>query len=113
MDISAVMNIHDLAMTKTIRQQADSQERQGKINQPIEVQEANQTAMIGNKTPLETYPGALTNTVEQQADPQTIKIRIERQVDAQAAKKTVQGSEEKGQSNGGSQATGTLIDIKT
>ena len=113
MDISAVMNIHDLAMTKTIRQQADEQERQGKINQQIERQEANQTAMIGNKTPLETHPGVLTNSVEQQADPQTAKIRVERQVDAQAAKKTVQESAEKGPSNGGSRATGTLIDITT
>ncbi len=39
MDISAVMNIHDLAMTKTIRQQADEQERQGKISQQMERQE--------------------------------------------------------------------------
>jgi hypothetical protein len=100
-------------MTKTIRQQADAQERQGKINQQIQGQETNRAAMIANRTPLEVYPGAFANAVEQQTDPQKIKNRVERQVDAQAAKKTVQGSQAKGQSHGGSQTTGSLIDITT
>jgi hypothetical protein len=113
MDISGVMNIHDLAMTKTIRQQTDVQGRQEKMNQRIEPQDANQTPLMGNKTPLEAYPGALTNTVEQQEDPQAAKIRVERQVDVQAAKETVQGAEEKVHPKAGSKETGNLIDIIT
>ena len=112
MDISAVMNIHDLAMTKTIRQQADAQERQGKINQRNQMQLTGQTAVIEGKTPLGT-PGPLTNTVIQQTDPKSAKIRVERQVNAQAAKKTVRGAEKKGPPHRGSQTTGSLINITT
>ena len=113
MDISAVMNIHDLAMTKTIRQQADTQERQGRVNQQIQGQKANLTAMIGDKIPHAAYQGVFTNTVEQQSDPQKVKIKVKRQVDAQATKKTEKGPGEKVQSHRGSNTTGTLIDIKT
>ncbi len=113
MDISASMNVHDLAMTKPIRQQADAQTRQEKVNQQIEAKDANQTSMIGNETPLEAKPGALTNTVEQQEDPQAATIRIERQVDAQAAKETAQEVEMKRLAQKGPQENGTLINIIT
>jgi len=113
MDISAVMNIHELAMTKTIRQQVDAQERQEKMQQHMEMQEANQAKMMENKTRLEDYPGAFTNQVEHQADPQAVKNRVERQVDAQAAKQTVQFGEEKGQGKAGLHQNGTVIDIVT
>lgn len=113
MDISAVMNIHDLAMNQTIKQQAEVQERQEKMHEQIKTQEANQTAMMANETPSEAHPAAMTNTVEQQEEPQSAKIRVERQVDMQAAKETVRETEEKGQANAGSQETGTLIDVIT
>lgn len=111
MDTLGVMNIHDLAINDTIRQQAYIQARQEKINQRVEKQDANQTKIMGNKTPLESYPGALTISVEQQEDPQSAKIRVERQVDVQAAKGTVQGSEDKGQPKGKSKETGNRINI--
>lgn len=87
------------------------QVRQEKINQRNETPDANQPTILGNKTPLEAYPGAFTISAQQQEDPQAAKIRVERQVDTQAAKETVPEPEEKKQSNSGSVRTGTLIDI--
>lgn len=112
MDISAVMNIHDLAIHKTIRQQADAQARQETLYQQIQAEEAEKKAAIEDKKHLETT-GALTNKVDQQEDPQAVKIRIERQVDAQAAKKTTQGTEENGQKSTELREAGTLINIIT
>lgn len=113
MDIPAIMNLHDLAMTKTIRQKIDTQTRREKQNEQIDAQDANQPTTMGNKTPLEAQSRALANTVEHQEDPQAVKNRVERQVDVQAAKETVNGAEEKRQENIRFQETGTFIDIVT
>lgn len=113
MDISAVMNIHELAMTKAIKHQADVQERQEKMHQQMESQEANQTKPMGNKTRVEEHPGTFTNKVEHQADPQAAKNRVERQADTQAAKQTVRFGEEKGQEKKSLYQNGSFIDIVT
>lgn len=106
MEISAAMNIHDLAMTKTVRNRADAQEKQEKINmRPAE-------EIADQKKDAENGPGALSNTATQQVDPQSTSLKVERQVDTQAAKENIPGAEGKGSTNapGG---TGTLLDIMT
>ncbi len=106
MEISAAMNIHDLAMTKTVRNRADAQEKQEKLNtRPAE-------EIADQKKDEENGPGALANTATQQVDPQAASLKIERQVDTQAAKENVPGAEGKDASNT-SGGTGTLLDITT
>ncbi len=109
MEISAAMNIHDLAMTKTMRNQADAQEKQEK-QEKLNMRPAEEIA--DQKRDAENGPGALANTATQQVDPQATSLKIERQVDTQAAKENVPGAEGKGSSNtpGG---TGNLLDIMT
>ncbi len=106
MEISAVMNVHDLAMTKTVRNRTDAQEKQDKIN----MRQADEVA--DQKRDAETGPGALDNTTTQQVDPQAASLKVERQVETQAAKENVSGAEGKGSSNT-SGGTGTFLDIMT
>jgi len=104
MEISAVMNIHDLVMAKTVRNSTDAQEKQEKQNmRPTE-------AITDQKRDTENGPNALSNTATQQVNPQAISQKVERQVNTQAAKENVPGAEGKGATNtlGG---TGTLLDI--
>ena len=113
MEISAVMNIQELAVNKAVRLQADAQERQEKVNQKKELQSASETGVLGNKTPLEKDAGVLSNTAQQQVDPQLTSSKVERQVDAQAAKETILGAEGKNTVEEGVQGTGDLLDIMT
>ncbi len=106
MEISAAMNIHDLAMTKTVRTRTDAHEKQEKLNmRPAEKVE-------DQKRDTESGPSVLDNTATQQVDPQATSLKIERQVDTQAAKENVSGAEGKEPTNtpGG---TGSLLDIMT
>ncbi len=106
MEISAAMNIHDLAMTKTVRNRADAQEKQEKLNmRPAE-------EIADQKKDAENGPGALANTATQQVDPQAASLKIERQSDTQAAKENVPGAEGKESSNP-PERTGSLLDIMT
>jgi len=106
MEISAAMNIHDLAMTKTVRNHADAREKQEKLNmRPAE-------EITDQKRDVEKDPGALANTATQQVDPQAKSLKIERQVDTQAAKENVPGAEGR-ESTSTPGGTGTLLDIMT
>ena len=107
MEISAVMNIQELAVNKAVRLHADAQERQEKINQQKELQAASE-GVLTNKTPVEKDIAALSNSAQQQLDPQLTSSKVERQVDAQAARETVPGAEGKNK-----QGTGYRVDIVT
>lgn len=113
MEISAVMNIQELAVNKTVRLHADAQERQNEINQKKEMQGANEPGILDNKTLSEKDSAAISNTAQQQLDPQLTSSKIERQVDSQAAKETVPGAEEKPMSGKGTRETGHRVDIVT
>jgi len=113
MEISAVMNIQELAVNKTVRLHADAQERQEKINQQKELQAASETGVLNNKTPLEKDIAALSNTAQQQLDPQLTSSKVERQVDTQTAKEMIPGAEGKNTSGESIQETGSLVDIVT
>ena len=108
MEISAVMNIQELAVNKAVRLHADAQERQEKLNQQKELQAASETGVLNNKTPMEKDIAALSNTAEQQMDPQLTSSKVERQVDAQAVKETIPGAEGKNKLG-----TGYRVDIVT
>jgi len=112
MEISAVMNIHEMAINETARQQTDAQAKQEKINQQTDPQESVQTKTMGDKAPLET-PSTLTNTVQQQIGPQEAKISVERQVDAQALKETLQRAEGKENTQSETLEPGSLVDVIT
>ncbi len=106
MEISASMNIHDLAMTKTVRNRADAQERQEKQNmQPAD-------EVTDQKNDAEKGPGALDNKATQQLDHQATSLKVERQIDTQAIKENVPGAEGKGTTNAPGK-TGALVDIIT
>ena len=113
MEISAVMNIQELAVNKAVRLHADAQERQEKINQQKELQAASETGVLNNKMPLEKDITALSNTAQQQLDPQLTSSKVEKQVDTQAAKEMIQGAEGKNTSGESIQETGSLVDIVT
>ncbi|RLC28451.1 MAG: hypothetical protein DRH37_09500 [Deltaproteobacteria bacterium] len=113
MDISAVMNLHELAMTKHIRQQSHLQARQEKLNIQIQAQEAGRSEKSGARASLEAYPGVFTHTVRRQKDPKAVTARVKRQADAQSAKETVQGTAEEMRREGDSQESGSVIDIVT
>lgn len=107
MEISAAMNIHELAMTKAVRHHAEAQERQEKMH--LQKQEQKSHPSEAPEEGLE----AMTNTARQQIDPHLTSTRVERQVDSQAAKETVAGTEGKGTTETDSRETGNLLDIIT
>jgi hypothetical protein len=107
MEISAAMNIHDLAMTKAVRHRAEAQDRQEKMHIQKQEQRKHQTGT------LEESPEAMTNTVQQSTDPHLTSTRVERQVDTQAAKETVAGSEGRDATKTNLKETGNLVDIIT
>lgn len=113
MDISAVMNIQELAVNQAVKHQADAQDRQEKMNQQKEERDVNKAGALINKTHLEEGPGALSNAGQQQIDPQSTSIRVEKQVDVQAAKETVQGTDNKNAAEDNLTNMGTLLDIIT
>ena len=105
MEISAAMNVHELAMTKAMRHRAETQDRQEKMHLQKQEQKLHQSEA------LEEGPEAMTNTTRQQIDPHLTSTRVERQVDAQAAKETVAETEGKGTTETDSRETGNLLDM--
>ena len=105
MEISAAMNIHELAMTKAVRHRAEAQHRQEKMHIQKQEQIKHQSGA------LEEGPEAMINTAQQQIDPHLTSTRVERQVDAQAAKETVAETEGKGTKETDSRGTGNLLDM--
>lgn len=105
MEISAAMNVHELAMTKAERYRAEKQDRQEKMHLQKQEQKSHQSEV------LEEGPEAMTNTTRQQIDPHLTSTRVERQVDAQAAKETLAETEGKSTTEAGSRETGYLLDI--
>ena len=107
MEISAAMNVHELAMTKAVRHRAEAQDRQEKMHTQKQEQKKHQTGA------LEESPEAMTNTVQQPTDPHLTSTRVERQVDTQAAKETVAGAHGRDAAEADLRETGNLVDIIT
>ena len=106
MEISAAMNVHELAMTKAVRHRAEAQDRQKKMHLQKQEQKLHQSGALEESE-------AVTNTARQQIDPHLTSTRVERQVDAQAAKETVAGTEDKDAIETNLRETGNLVDIIT
>lgn len=105
MEISAAMNIHELAMTKAVRHRAEAQDRQEKMHLQKQEQIKHQTGA------LEESPEAMANTAQQSTDPHLTSTRVERQVDTQASKETVAGAQGKDATETDSRETGNRFDI--
>jgi hypothetical protein len=68
MEISAVMNIYELAMNRTVRQRTDAQAKKDKISQQDYVRQAQQ-AQMENKGSVDIYPGSVQTTITQDSYP--------------------------------------------
>ena len=104
MEISAVMNVQEMAVNKAVLKRTDDQARQDKINQ-LAIKETNQEEKVEKKAPLETYPAAFAVTAQNQDDPKASSMRIERQVDVQASKQAIP------EGQGNYHKTGSLVDV--
>ncbi len=108
MEISAVMNIHELAMNRIVKQQADEQARKEQ-----EAESKSRLKKLIVETDDKDRIGPMTITVEQQNDPQAAKLRVERQVDIQAARETIQQAEGRKEAQLERTVSGSVVDIIT
>jgi len=95
MEISAVMNIHELAMNNKIQQQSEEKEKKDQIKQLADAREKTKTHDT-NKGQDETSVNLLSNIVNFQEELQALTTRVERQVDAQAGREIVDQSQAEG-----------------
>ena len=68
MEISAIMNIYELAMNRTMRQKADAQVKKDKILPQVSVRQAQQ-AQKENKGSVDIHPGSVQTTITQDSYP--------------------------------------------
>jgi len=87
MEISAVMNIQEMAVNKAVMKRAYDQDRQEKANLLADMKTSDQEEKVEKDSSVMKYPAAFANTVQQQDDPQSASIRVERKMDVQASKK--------------------------
>ena len=107
MNISAVMNIHEIAANKAVTKWADSQSRQNKANTAANIQKPAPEEKAEKNSPLEAYPALFANSVQQKDDPQAVSTRVERQMETQGTKQAV------AHAHATNQKLGTLVDIIT
>ncbi|SPD73089.1 hypothetical protein PITCH_A1680006 [uncultured Desulfobacterium sp.] len=105
MDMSAVMNIHEIAANKAATRLADAHIKQDKVASATNAQKEKAEEKADNSPLLETYLASSTS-VQQKDDPHAVSARVERQVDVQAAKEAVNVQAQ-------NQRLGTLVDIVT
>lgn len=105
MDMSAVMNIHEIAANKAATRLADSHIKQDKVAYAANAQKEKPEEKADKSPPLETYL-ASSNSVQRKDDPQAVSARVERQIEVQQAKEAVNAHAQ-------NQGLGTLVDIIT
>jgi hypothetical protein len=79
MEISAIMNIYELAMNRTIRQKADAQTKRDKTSPQDSVRQAQQ-AQMGNKGSVDIYPGSVQTTITQDSYPVRLSKAVQPEI---------------------------------
>ena len=112
MEISAAMNIHDLAMNQKVQQQTDVEKKK---DQAATEKDINENINLGvvEKNLVEKEAGFTANEVHQQEDLQALSIRVERQSDTQAAKEAVDPSKSREDEKAIPNKIGSMVDIIT
>ncbi len=87
MDISGVMNLHELTMNHKLQEKFENQYKKEHAKDQVAATKTAEMAEVNSEN-NNSDPKALSNTPLAQADPQAQTIRVEREVDVQGTKDT-------------------------
>ncbi len=107
MEISAAMNIHDLAMNQKVQEQTDVEKKKDQSATEKDINENNNLGVVEKKA------GFMANEVKRQEDLQALSIRVERQSDTQVAKEAVDPSKPSEDEKAMPNKIGSMVDIIT